>query len=402
MKLVSALVMATAIAMPRPAVAQQTITESDYLAPLQRDGSPSVLALGEELARAEAARIRAGTLSNPRLSYEREAPEENPVQNTIALAWSPPLDGRLGLAKAAADAGVEAARLRLTLERTRLRADLRKAYAEWALASERRATLATHRSALDALATQSERRAEAGEEAGMSARRLRLAAVEAAGALATAIAEEGRATAQARALRPDLPEGARPEPPPLPSLRDAANGDRPELAAFRADVRQAELEARLGGRIFVFPEIEVGWQRLSHDGRSQSGPVVGAALTLPIFDRSQAARLDATRKREIAAAKLALAESRIAAEISAARSSYETLRTAAGEASTAIGGADRVLEAATAAFRAGESTLTDLLDVTRAVRDARVNELDLRRAALEAHRNLEVALGRPLPEGASR
>jgi outer membrane protein TolC len=55
--------------------------------------------------------------------------------------------------------------------------------------------------------------------------------------------------------------------------------------------------------------------------------------------------------------------------------------------------------AATAAFRAGESSLTDLLDGLRAASAARLGEIDLREQALAAHRELEAALGRPLVGG---
>ncbi len=55
--------------------------------------------------------------------------------------------------------------------------------------------------------------------------------------------------------------------------------------------------------------------------------------------------------------------------------------------------------AATAAFRAGEASLTDLLDSVRAAIGARLGEIDLRGQALEAHRDLEAALGRPLSGG---
>ena len=58
-----------------------------------------------------------------------------------------------------------------------------------------------------------------------------------------------------------------------------------------------------------------------------------------------------------------------------------------------------MIVAATAAFRAGEASLTDLLDSLRAAMGARASELELRGQALEAHRELETALGRALVGG---
>ena len=57
---------------------------------------------------------------------------------------------------------------------------------------------------------------------------------------------------------------------------------------------------------------------------------------------------------------------------------------------------ERAVESATATFRLGESRLTDLLETLRSVLSARLAALDLYAAALEAHRTLELAAGRPL------
>ena len=58
-----------------------------------------------------------------------------------------------------------------------------------------------------------------------------------------------------------------------------------------------------------------------------------------------------------------------------------------------------MIAAATAAFRAGEASLTDLLDSLRAAMEARLREIDLRGQALAAHRELESALGAALVGG---
>ena len=60
-----------------------------------------------------------------------------------------------------------------------------------------------------------------------------------------------------------------------------------------------------------------------------------------------------------------------------------------------------MVEAATAAFRAGETSMTDLLDTLRAAREAQTRALDLQAAALAAQRQLEaVSVG--VPEGGLR
>jgi len=58
-----------------------------------------------------------------------------------------------------------------------------------------------------------------------------------------------------------------------------------------------------------------------------------------------------------------------------------------------------VIEGAEASYLLGESDVTDLLESLRSVLATRLSSLDLYSAALEAHRNLESAVGRPLSTG---
>ena len=87
------------------------------------------------------------------------------------------------------------------------------------------------------------------------------------------------------------------------------------------------------------------------------------------------------------------------AEVEGSAAAYRALAAAAREASGASGESERVIAGATAAFRAGETSLTDLLDSLRAATGARLGEIDLRSQAMESHRELEAALGRPLVGG---
>src|SRR5215204_6680093 len=87
-------VLAVLLHVPAAAMAQERITEIDYLG-LVRDGDPAMAALGDRLGTARSERSRAGLLPNPVLSFEREAPHEAATQTTWQLAWTPPfLDGR--------------------------------------------------------------------------------------------------------------------------------------------------------------------------------------------------------------------------------------------------------------------------------------------------------------------
>lgn len=375
--------------------AQETLTEATFLGAIEGDGV-AVRALTEDLARAEAARRRAGTLGNPRVEFEREAPEGNPEQTTWTAAWAPPLDGRLGLTREAAEAGLAAARQRFAADRLRLRRELRKAYADWALSAERRDVLKNQQTFVTALADKARRRAEAGEESGIGARRLLLASAEIGAELAVAEAEAIRAEALARAWRPEIPPGARPDRSPLgPPPAEEFTQSRPELEALRLEVRQAELEGRLARRFVVFPELQAGWQRLEDKGKEQNGPVFGVSWSLPLFDRFQAARVEALQRQKALEARLALATARLSAELAAARSSYGHLAEKAREQERAMADTEKLVEGAVASFRAGESTVTDLLETLRSVREAHLREIELYAEALEAHRTLEAATALP-------
>jgi len=378
------------------------VTEQAFLAVLDGEHS-AVRALGEDLARAEAARRRAGTLGNPRLEFWREQPDANPRLTNWTLAWTPPLDGRFGLGKKAADAAVAATREELALDKAGLRHEMRRVFAEWSLGHERCALLSRRLERITALAEQEGHRARVGAESGLAARRLVLAEAEVRAALREAEAARARAEAQARAWQPDLGADASPVAPTLASPPEGVDaGASPRVRSVEHQLEQARLEARLAGRFWGFPTLQVGVQRLEHGGVVQTGPIFGAGWSIPLFDRDQGRRTEALRRSEIAAARLKQTQALLIAEVGGGLEAYRALFASARETTGAAAGADRVIAAATAAYRAGEASLTDLLDALRAASEARLREVDVRGQALAAHRDLEAALGRPLTDGGVR
>lgn len=378
------------------------VTEEQFLAALN-EGHAAVNALGEDLARAEAARRRAGTLGNPRLEFWREQPDANPQLTNWTLAWTPPLDGRFGLGKQAAEAGIAAAREGLQLDKAGLRREMRRVFAAWSLSHERRALLSRRLEKIAALAEQERQRAGVGVESGLSARRLALAAAEARAALREAEAASARAQAEARAWYPGLAAGSTPRLPALASPPEGIDpASSPQVRTVQHQLEQAQLEARLAGRYWGFPTLQVGLQRIEEAGVIRTGPLFAASWSIPLFDRSQGARAGADRRAEIAASRLSWARALVGGEVQGGLDAYRSLFTAAREARDASVETDRVIEAATAAYRAGEAGLTDLLDALRSAFDARLRDLDLRGQSLAAHRDLEAALGRPLTDGGVR
>lgn len=382
-----------------PMAGAQGVTEEEFLSAFSAE-SAAVQALTEALARAEAARARAGVLTNPRADFWREQPDASPRLSNWTLSWTPPLDGRYGLGKKSADAGLGAARERLSADKAGLRREVRAAFAAWSLAFEQREALKRQLERVQSLAEAARQRARVGEESGLSARRFMLAEAEVRAALGAAEAAHAKAEALARAWRPDLARDAAPAPAvprEPPAVTDASAS--PELRALTFEAERAALERKRAGRFLAFPTLQLGWQQLADRNAIRSGPIFAAGWTIPLFDRDQAARIEAERRQQVAAARLELARARLTAEVEGGSAAYRTLFTAWRDAGRASEESDGVIAAATAAFRAGEASLTDLLDSLRAAVGARLGEIDLRRQALEAHRELEAALGRPLVGG---
>lgn len=382
-----------------PLAGAQGVTEEEFLSAFTEE-SAAVRALGEGLARAEAARRRAGTLANPRAEFWREQPDENPRVTNWTLNWTPPLDGRYRLGKQGAVVGLAAARERFSADQASLRREVRAAFAAWSLAFERRDVLKGQLERVRSLAEVERQRARVGEGSGLSARRFTLAESEVRAALGTAEAALAKAEALVRAWRPDLAADAVPAPaapPEPPATTDPTTS--PELRALRLEAEQAAIEKKRAGRFLAVPTLTFGWQQLDDRGAVRSGPIFAAGWNIPLFDRDQAARLEASRRQEVAAARLELARARLAAEVAGGAAAYRLLFAASRDAGRASADTDRVIAAATAAFGAGEASLTDLLDGLRAALGARLGEIELRGQALEAHRELEAALGRPLTGG---
>lgn len=393
----AALLLTPSLLWAQPATdSTHTLTEAEFVAAVERE-HPAFRAAGEALGLAEAERVRASTLAEPTLSLGREDPSGPGVESEIALSWQPPGPARWAAVDAAGLAA-EAAAGEVALRRLELRLEVRRAFADWARASAEAAELAALSERFAALAERERRRAEAGESSGLDARRLELAAAEARARLAVAEAGELRARAEAAGWHPTLPDGARAVLPPLPSPADSstnlpAAGEHPRIAALEAEAAAEERREAAASRFVAFPELTLGWKREEESAASAEGPVFGLGWRVPLFDRNRADRAAASVRREAAEARLQAAEREIAARRAGARAAYARLAEAAAEARRAADGAAPAVAAVEAAFLAGESATTDLLDTLRAVTGARLTTLELHAHALAAHRDLERAAG---------
>lgn len=378
--------------------AAPTLTEAELLAAVTGD-HPATVALAGERGLAGAEAVRASLLPNPAIEAAiEELPDAR--ETTAGLTWTPPL-GR-ALRREAAETGLAAAQSRLEAARSRLRLDLRTAYASWAFAWERRELLSAHLARVGELAEKARARAQAGEIPGLAARRFTLEEAQARTDLGRAEARLAAARAALAAWYPamaGIAPDARPAALPLPAAAGPAPdlALRPDLAAREREVERAETLRRLSGRIFEAPALGLGWKRVEDRSSEASGPVVSAGWTVPLFDRRQADRQAAAARLSTARAELELARLRAQAQRAGALAAFDLLRAEAAEADRAAAETAGLLAGASASYQLGESGLTDLLDTLRAALAARITALEIREAAVDAQRNLEAALTGGLP-----
>lgn len=387
---------------------RETVTEAVFLDALD-ETHPAFRALAGDLGRAEAERLRASLLGDPRLEVAREGPEDLATETTWGVAWTPPIDGRRKRAREVGDAGVEAESHLLDGRLLDLRFDMREGYAAWATGEARASLFADHRDRVEALSRRMRDRAAAGEESQLSAQRLEIAFESSRVALSQARAAAARGRERAAAwlgvdrevasVRPRLPEL-----PGTPYDLDAlATGSRPDVLAARSRVEQAESLDRLSRRIFEAPELLLGWQTVENDlpggGSDFDGPVFAIGWRVPVFDRRRADRLAARSAVATATAGEEWTARQARSELTAALAAYQELRRSALAVQDGLTEHDEIARAAAASFEAGESTVTDLLDTLRALLEARLASLHLYAEALEAHRQLELASGRALTTG---
>jgi cobalt-zinc-cadmium efflux system outer membrane protein len=361
---------------------------------------PGITAAEAKKAAAAGVRRQAAIVSNPVISWEREAPDPALRQDTLLLNWQLPFDGRKHR-KAAGDAALASASADLESTQLDIRLEMRSLYAGWYIAAERETVLQEHLDSTRRLAKWLRARAEEGEAAGVDAQRLDLEVevFERGLVAARAVARAERAAA---ANWSNLVNGeVRPKRPILPVPPATVDvGNQPELQAIAHRVEEAEAVHRFRKRVLEPPAISVGWTELGEGGLKFDGPVFGFAWPLPVFDRNQgngeAAAAEAAHMQSLLELETRQAKQRALAALA----SYTDLYSAAAPREEKTETID-VAVAVFAAFEAGEARLTDVLDALRAsagVQMARLESLDL---ALLAERELEAAIGRPIIPGGS-
>ncbi len=366
------------------------VSEAEFLSALD-ETHPALAESAANLALARAKVVGASTHENPTLAIVREDLRGPSDEVDWTVSWQLPQAGRLARI-AAREEEMAAADARWAQDWLSLRSAMREDFAQWSLAAARYERLSIQVDRVRVLAEREHHRVRQGEAAGLDAQRLDLAAGVLQARVAQAAAAAGQARTRATIWSPSLPLHAHPLLPPLPAAPTLGE-HHPLVRAARSELAAARLEREAVSRFVRTPEVQVGWQRARAGDESADGPTVGILWSIPIFGRNRAEKLASEAHVEHAQIRLAQVQRDVALSRTGFLASFERLTTALTEARTLQDLHERMLASIEAAFSHGEATVTDLLDIHRAVTESELAVLDLYEAVLATHRDLEQLAG---------
>lgn len=370
------------------------LTEDDAVRIAQ--GAQSVMALGAaqlDLARSDVERER--RWPNPALEYTREDAGE--TEQFVTVSQSFDFSGRRALRRRAAELRVEAVHQEVAGQQLDLARIVRSEFSRAANQQELVRALTEWSRKIGAAAETAARLQAGGEVSGYDRRRLER---ERIGAEARLTAERGALVAAQRRLASllgvDQLDGTtlqRPAPPEI--LADAELTarieQRPDVAAIAKRIEAATLEQQAAQRWRV-PLFDLTAGLKNSD--AASGAIVGAGVTLPLFNRNHDELLRANAELAILTAQRTLFVTRARGEASGLAAEARGLRNAARLfREQALPTSERLTATAEAAYRAGEVGILELLDAYRTALEAEVEAAELEQRAREAEIELTRALG---------
>jgi outer membrane protein, heavy metal efflux system len=389
---------------PEPPVMR--ITEREAVARFLT-GDPRIRALNARTDEVRAAQAERTLWPNPSATFSRESVLGS--HDTFLLGRQElPISGRRSRLQAAGRLAVDAARAEAEWERHQHQADVREAYTALLLAQQREAALQRAIEELQTLIGVLRAREEEGEGSAYDRMRGQRALVDLEAE--RSLAEGDRARAQGR-LAGYLGPGTRPEAlvaadsliltpaqPPLPALIDAALAARGDYRASAFSVARFEAERSAASRLRVpTPAVTGGLKRSDIGGMTSSGYQVSVDLSMPLFNRGQAATALATAQKARAEAEAESWRLRIEADVRAAYNVarlHEQRLSRYQEAAAAIAGPLAAI--GRVGYEEGELTILELLDAERQALDARLRILELAAAARRAAIELDRVTGREI------
>lgn len=167
--------------------------------------------------------------------------------------------------------------------------------------------------------------------------------------------------------------------------------ERPDLQALRAEEDEAAADIRLG-RGLAWPTVGLG-ARFERD-QGDNVALAGVTFTLPVFERGQGLRAEASARAQRARAAITSAERMARVEVHTAFAVYRQRADAVAELEqNALQGLDDNLALAQRSYEAGQISLAELLLIRREISETHAEYLDRQLDAAVAGVDLAASAG---------
>lgn len=182
-------------------------------------------------------------------------------------------------------------------------------------------------------------------------------------------------------------------PPPLPDLQ-ARLARRPGFTALEERAEAAQSEHLASQRKLPELTLGIGGKRSDDGLKRDKGNTVLLSFSLPLFDRQQAADRRSAAQARAARAELGIARQQAQGELNGLHARLtQLIATAKHYRSEAVAPSAELVRIAEAAYRAGESSVLELLDAYKGALDTELTALDLEAKARTASIELDHLTG---------
>lgn len=350
------------------------------------------------LTDADADALEASTWSNPSLELARDKTGQE-RETAWQLSQTIDVSGRRGLRRDAATHRRNAADAENQAQRHERAAEIRRAFYDVLRQQEVLRAVETWAARFADIGRVVDKLSRAGEASGYDRRRLvrEQRAAEARVSETRADLERSRARLAALLAQPAhdgvsgrlLPDA----PADVPALLERVAA-RPDLHALAARAEAAQAENAAAQRQFPEITVGVGRKRIDDGQLRESGTLLSVSIPLPLFDRQQAGNRRTTAQAMTARAELALARQKAEGELQGLHRQLSQLIDAASRYRLdAVEPSADLIRIAEVAYRAGESTILELLDAYKGALEAHTTVMELEWKAREARIELDQLTG---------
>lgn len=350
------------------------------------------------LGEADADALEANTWANPTFELARD---KTGASTETSWQISQPIDfsGRRGLRSRAAEQRRLAAESENLVRSAERMAEVRRLFYSTLRQQETLRAVQAWTTRFAEIGNVVDKLTRAGETSGYDRRRL----VREQRAAEARLAETGAELARSRAKLSTLLGQANEDgvtgrllpvaPPTLDSLRKKL-AERPDLAALAAKAEAANADNAVARRNVPEVTFGIGGKRVDDGVSRETGTLFSVSIPLPLFDRQQSGDRRTAAQAMTARAELNLARQSADGELTGLHRQLSQLITAAERyRQDAVAPSAELIRIAESAYRAGESTVLELLDAYKGALEAETTALDLEWKAREARIELDQLTG---------